>query len=36
MQKKIPYHLTRLVDAGESVEQKEGRGRPPKLAKAQE
>ena len=30
------YRVMRLVDAGESVAQKEGQGRPRKLTKAQE
>ena len=30
------YRVMRLIDAGESVAQKEGQGRPPKLPKAQE
>ena len=30
------YRVMRLVDAGESVAQKEGQGRPSKLTKAQE
>ena len=37
MQKKTAiYHMMWLVDAGESVAQKEGQGRPSKLTKAQE